>query len=103
LKLFRHYFLTLFVALSFLFSGMIANASSYRTAHVSRNITVYRFIQGSSFATSRLGRHLRLKRGHRISITPFYHMGKDGYMLHVKGHGHHLYYARTNSSRWFKY
>lgn len=80
-----------------------AQASHYRTAHVTRKITVYHWIKGSSFATSRLGAHLRLTKGRKISIMPFYHMGKDGYMLHVKGHGNVVYYARTNSTHWFKY
>lgn len=29
-------------------------------------------------------------------------MGKDGYFLHVAGHGTTIYYARTNSTHWFK-
>ncbi|AWP46703.1 hypothetical protein [Levilactobacillus brevis] len=84
------------------FTGVSANASYYKRAHVTRNITVYRFIKGSSFATSHLGSSLKLHYGKTIHITPFYHMGKDGYMLKVNGHGSKIYYARTNSSKWFK-
>lgn len=79
-----------------------ANASSFRRAYVTRSITVYHFIWGDSFATSRLGSHLRLYRGHKIYLKPFYHMGKDGYGVRVSGHGSRLYYARTNSSSWYR-
>lgn len=83
------------------FTGISANASHYKRAHVTKNITVYRFIKGSSFATNRLGKSLRLRHGKTIHIAPFYHMGKDGYMLKVNGHGSKIYYARTNSIKWF--
>lgn len=81
-------------------------AISYASAHrarVVRGIRVYHWIWGNSFATSRLGKSIYLHPGKIIHIAPFYHMGKDGYMLHVNGHGSKLYYARTNSSSWFRY
>lgn len=84
------------------FTGVTANASYYKRAHVTKRITVYRFIKGDCFATNRLGKSLKLHRGKKIHIAPFYHMGKDGYMLKVKGHGSKVFYARTNSSKWFK-
>ncbi|ETY73573.1 hypothetical protein [Lactiplantibacillus fabifermentans] len=93
---------TLAVMLSLGTVPLAANASSYHAAHVTRKITVYRFISGKSFATSRLGKKLSLHKGQKIHVQAFYHMGKDGYMLHVNGHGKTLYYARTNSSKWFK-
>ncbi len=86
--------LTMFISTS-------ANASYYKRAYVTRNITVYKFIRGDSYATSRLGHHLKLHYGKTIHVAPFYHMGKDGYFLKVNGHGSKLYYARTNSSKWF--
>lgn len=83
------------------FTGVSANASYYKRARVTKNITVYRFIKGKSFATSHLGSSLKLHYGKTIHITPFYHMGKDGYMLKANGHGSKVYYARTNSTKWF--
>lgn len=77
-------------------------ASAHR-AQVVRGIRVYHWIWGNSFATSRLGKSIYLHPGKIIHIAPFYHMGKDGYMLNVNGHGSKLYYARTNSSSWFRY
>ncbi|GAX01129.1 hypothetical protein C5L25_001954 [Secundilactobacillus silagei JCM 19001] len=79
-----------------------ANASSYHRAYVTRSITVYHFIWGGSFANSSLGSYLRLHAGRTVHVKPFYHMGKDGYMLHVSGHGSRTYYARTNSSSWYR-
>ncbi|APR08282.1 hypothetical protein FAM21731_02145 [Lentilactobacillus parabuchneri] len=77
--------------------------ASARRAHVVHGIRVYHWIWGDSFATSKLGKSIYLHRGQIIHVAPFYHMGKDGYMLHVNGHGSKLYYARTNNSSWFKY
>ncbi len=78
-----------------------AQASSMHRAKVSRPIHVYHWIWGSSFATSRTGKSLYLPRGKHIKIARFYHMGPDGFMLYVAGHGKTLWYARTNSSSWF--
>lgn len=77
--------------------------ASAKRARVTHGIRVYHLIWGKSFATTRLGKNIHLHRGQIIHVAPFYHMGKDGYMLHVNGHGSKLYYARTNSSNWFKY
>ncbi|WP_249662830.1 hypothetical protein [Lentilactobacillus buchneri] len=79
------------------------HASSMRFARVTRTIKVYRFIWGGNFANSRLGKGIWLTPGRHIHIKPFYQMGKDGYMLHVSGHGTRTYYARTNSTSWFRY
>jgi len=94
--------LTLFTLIAFtIFTGVSASANYYKRAHVTRNITVYKFIKGDCFANNRLGRSLKLHYGKTIHLKPMYHMGKDGYFLKVNGHGSKLYYARTNSSKWF--
>lgn len=102
---FKHQLLTAVLALGLLLpaGSLSAQASYYRHAYVTRPTTVYRFIQGDCFADNRLGKRLHLKHGRSITLAAFYHMGKDGYMLHVKGHGRTVYYARTNSTHWFKY
>lgn len=84
-------------------NAVTTHASSMRFARVTRTIKVYRFIWGGNFANSRLGKGIRLTPGRHIHIKPFYQMGKDGYMLHVSGHGTRTYYARTNSTSWFRY
>ena len=80
----------------------VAEASPYHKARITRNITVYHWIPGTCFANSRTGASHRLYVGQRVRVVPFYHMGKDGYFLHLPGHGSTLYYARTNSSNWFR-
>lgn len=106
--------ISLFIGLSLGFMAISINdsqfsqdtqveASSARRAYVTHRIRVYHWIWGKSFATSRLGKSIVLHRGQVIHVGPFYHMGKDGYMLYVNGHGTRLFYARTNSNNWFRY
>lgn len=87
---------------AFVTQPQTVNASSYHKVRVTRSITVYHLIRGNSFADTTLGGHLRLHAGRSIYLRPFYHMGKDGYFVHVPGHGSKMYYARTNSSRWYR-
>lgn len=69
--------LTMFISTS-------ANASHYKRAYVTRNITVYKFIRGDSYATSHLGHHLKLHYGKNYPCCALLSYGKGRLFLESK-------------------